>query len=160
MARMTKLPTRPELTIARFINAPPSLVWKAWSEPDQLARWWIPAPIECKVVKLDLRPGGGFVTQMREGSGAFQPHVEGCFLEIVPEARLVFTTVLSEGWQPAEPWLALTAIITIEPQGVGTRYSAHVLHRNASDSRKHEDLGFHEGWGAALDQLVALVEGL
>ena len=54
-----------ELTIARFINAPPAVVWKAWSTPEHLAKWWIPAPIECKVIKLDLRPGCGFETRMR-----------------------------------------------------------------------------------------------
>ncbi|WP_204312415.1 SRPBCC domain-containing protein [Escherichia coli] len=34
----------PELTIARFIDAPPALVWKAWTTPEHLAKWWIPAP--------------------------------------------------------------------------------------------------------------------
>ncbi len=71
---------------------------------------------------------------MREGGGEFQPHVEGCFLEIVPEARLVFTTVLTEGWQPAEPWLALTAIITFEAEGQRHPYAARVLHKNARTS--------------------------
>src|SRR5690606_18544211 len=69
-----------ELTVERFIGAPPAVVWKAWSMPAHLAKWWIPAPIECKVLKLNLRPGGGFETHMREDGGAFQPHVEGCFL--------------------------------------------------------------------------------
>jgi uncharacterized protein YndB with AHSA1/START domain len=147
-----------ELTIARYINAPPTIVWTAWSKPEHLAKWWIPAPLECEVVKLDLRPGGGFETHMREGGGKFQPHVEGCFLEIVAEARLVFTTVLTEGWRPAEPWLALTAIISFEAEGSGTRYSARVLHRNPADARKHADLGFRDGWGTAIDQLAALVE--
>ena len=149
-----------ELTIARFINAPPAVVWKAWSTPEHLAKWWIPAPIECKVIKLDLRPGGGFETRMREGGDVFQPHVEGCFLEIVPEARLVFTTVLTEGWKPAEPWLALTAIIALEAEGSGTRYSARVLHKNAADSRRHEEMGFHEGWGTTIDQLTVFAERL
>ncbi|MDB5474627.1 MAG: polyketide cyclase [Phenylobacterium sp.] len=150
-----------ELTIARVIKAPPAVVWKAWSTPEHLAKWWIPAPIECQVVKLDLRPGGGFETRMREGGdGEFQPHVEGCFLEIVPEARLVFTTVLTEGWRPAEPWLALTAIIAFEAEGNGTRYSARVLHKTAAEARKHEDMGFHDGWGTTIDQLAALAERL
>lgn len=149
-----------ELTIARFIKAPPALVWKAWSTPEDLAKWWIPAPLECQVVKLDLHPGGGFETRMREGGGAFQPHVDGCFLEIVPEARLVFTTVLTEGWRPAEPWLALTAIMTFEAEERGTRYSARVLHKNAADSRKHEDMGFHDGWGTTIDQLAAFTARL
>lgn len=146
------------LTISRLIAAPPSAVWQAWSTPAQLAKWWIPAPIECEVVKLDLRPGGGFETRMREGGGEFQPHVDGCFLEIVPEARLVFTTVLKEGWRPTEPWLALTAIITFAAEGSGTRYASRVLHKSEADSRKHDEMGFQEGWGAAIDQLARLVE--
>jgi uncharacterized protein YndB with AHSA1/START domain len=147
-----------ELTIDRFIKATPSVVWKAWSTPEHLAKWWIPAPIECGVIKLDLRPGGAFETRMRQGDGEFQPHVEGCFLDVVPEARLVFTTVLTEGWKPAEPWLALTAIITFKAEGSGTRYASRVLHKNAEDSRKHEEMGFQDGWGTALDQLAAFVE--
>ena len=149
-----------ELTITRFIKAPPAAVWTAWSTPEHLAKWWIPAPIECKVIKLDLRPGGGFETRMREHGDTFRPHVEACFLEIVPEARLVFTTVLTEGWRPAEPWLALTAIITLAAEGNGTRYSAQVLHKNAADSRKHEEMGFHDGWGTAIDQLAVVAERL
>jgi uncharacterized protein YndB with AHSA1/START domain len=144
-----------ELNISRFIAAPPSRVWTAWSRPEHLAQWWIPAPIECEVVKLDLRPGGGFETRMREGEGDFQPHVEGCFLDIVPERRLVFTTVLAEGWRPIEPWLALTAIITFEPQDGGTLYAARVLHRSPEESRRHDEMGFHEGWGTAISQLAA-----
>ena len=147
------------LTISRLIAAPPSAVWNAWSVPENLAKWWIPAPIECQVVTLDLRPGGGFVTRMREaGAADFQPHVDGCFLEAIPNERLVFTTVLTEGWQPAEPWLALTAILTFEAQDGGTLYSARVLHKTPEDSAKHDEMGFYEGWGTAIGQLAGLVE--
>lgn len=147
-----------ELTIDRFIDAPPARVWKAWSTPEHLAKWWIPAPIECQVVKLDLRSGGGFVTRMREGDGDFQPHVDGCFLEIATGERLVFTTVMTEGWQPVEPWLAITAIITFTAEGSGTRYAARVLHRNPEDARKHDEMGFEEGWGTSIAQLAGLVQ--
>ncbi|MDR7059190.1 MULTISPECIES: SRPBCC family protein [unclassified Sphingopyxis] len=151
--------SKSELTISRHIAAPPSAVWDAWSDPAKLARWWIPAPIECRIVTLDLRPGGGFVTQMREEAAAdFQPHVDGCFLEAIPEQRIVFTTVLTEGWQPAEPWLAMTAILTFEAKDGGTLYSARVLHKTPEDSAKHEEMGFHDGWGTVLGQLAELLE--
>lgn len=147
------------LTISRLIAAPPSAVWNAWTVPENLAKWWIPAPIECQVVTLDLRPGGGFVTRMREdGASDFQPHVDGCFLEAIPEKKLVFTTVLTEGWQPAEPWLALTAILTFKAQDGGTLYAARVLHKTPEDSAKHDEMGFYEGWGTAIGQLAELVE--
>ncbi len=147
-----------ELSISRVINAPPGKVWKAWSRPEYLAKWWIPDPIECSVIKLDLHPGGGFETRMREGGGEFKPHVRGCFLDVVPEQHLVWTTSLCEGWRPAEPWLALTAVITFAEEGGCTRYSARVMHKNAADSRKHEELGFNDGWGTTIDQLAAFVD--
>ncbi|MCH2274625.1 SRPBCC family protein [Thalassospira sp.] len=147
-----------ELTVERFIKASPASVWKAWSTPEHLEKWWIPAPMECRVIKLNLRAGGGFETQMRQGDEDFQPHVEGCFLEAVPESRLVWTTVLREGWRPIEPWLALTAIITFTPEGNGTRYRAHVLHRNTEDSLKHQEMGFFDGWGTVIEQLARTVE--
>ena len=50
----------------------------------------------------------------------------------------------------------MTAFITIEPHGAGTRYTATVLHADAASREKHEAMGFHHGWGAACDQLVAL----
>jgi uncharacterized protein YndB with AHSA1/START domain len=147
-----------ELTISRLIKALPSAVWDAWSDPAKLASWWIPAPILCRVDTLDLRPGGGFVTRMREGDGDWQPHVDGCFLEVLPEKRLVFTTVMTEGWQPVEPWLAITAILTFTAQDGGTLYSARVLHRSPEDSRKHEEMGFQDGWGTTLGQLAGMLE--
>ena len=149
-----------ELKISRLINAPPSKVWTAWTVREHFERWWIPAPIECRVIKLESVPGGGFETHMREGAGDFQPHVEGCFLDVVPEQRSVFTTGLAEGWRPAEPWLALTAIMTFTPEGNGTRYAARVLHKNAADSKKHDDMGFQDGWGTAIDQLSAVAARL
>ena len=152
-------PDASALTIERHIKAPPAMVWRAWSEPDHFAKWWIPAPFECQVVKMDLRPGGGFETLMRQGDAPFQPHVQGCFLDIVPAERLVFTTVLTAGWQPYEPWLALTAIITFAAEAGGTRYASRVLHKTPDEARKHDEMGFQEGWGTAIDQLAALVQG-
>jgi uncharacterized protein YndB with AHSA1/START domain len=149
---------RHELTIARHIAAPPSAVWDAWRDPAKLALWWLPTPLACQVIQLDLRPGGGLETLMREGDGDWQPHVEACILDAVPEQRLVWTTALTAGWQPVEPWLALTAILTFEAQDGGTLYTSRVLHRSPEDAAKHEELGFHDGWGTVLGQLAALLE--
>lgn len=148
-----------DLVITRLIKAPPAKIWAAWTTPEHLARWWIPAPMACKVVKLDVRPGGGFETLMREGDGEWQPHVEGCFVEVVPQVRLAFTTVLKAGWRPAESWLDMTAVMTFEPEAGGTRYSACALHKTEADARNHEEMGFHDGWGTTLDQLAAMLEG-
>ena len=149
-----------ELTISRIIRAPRRTVWSAWTDKQHFEKWWIPEPVKCKVVKMDMKPGGGFETRMSENGGEFKPHVEGCFLEIVPETRIVFTTVLTEHWKPHDPWLALTAIITMEDEGEDTKYTARVLHRNPEDSRKHQEMGFEEGWGTTITQLEKLVKKL
>jgi uncharacterized protein YndB with AHSA1/START domain len=149
-----------DLTISRLIKAPRSAVWRAWSTPTHFEQWWIPKPMECKAVKLELRPGGGFKTLMREADGDFQPHVEGCFLDIVREERIVFTTALTEGWRPIEPWLTLTAIISLADDPGGTRYTARVMHKNAEDGNKHEELGFYDGWGTTIDQLAETAKAL
>jgi uncharacterized protein YndB with AHSA1/START domain len=52
----------------------------------------------------------------------------------------------------------MTAIISVEPRYQGTRYTALVLHSNPEDRLKHEKMGFQEGWGKALDQLMAMVK--
>lgn len=109
---------------------------------------------------MDMKPGGGFETQMSENGDEFKPHVEGCFLEIVPETRIVFTTALTANWKPYDPWLALTAIITMEDEGEATKYMARVLHKNPEDSRKHQEMGFEEGWGKTIDQLGRLAATL
>ena len=81
----------------------------------------------------------------------------GCYLEVVPNERLVWTDALLPGYRPAEnPFM--TAIITLESQGKGTRYTAVAIHRDDAGRKKHEDMGFYQGWGKALDQLVAHVK--
>lgn len=149
---------RDELSVSRLIKAPRSAVWRAWADPKCFEQWWIPAPILCRVVKMDLKPGGGFETLMSEDGAQFKPHVEGCFLDIIPRQRIIFTTALKEAWEPAEPWLTLTSIITMEDEGDGTRYVARALHKNPEDSRKHKEMGFEDGWGTAIDQLAKLAE--
>jgi uncharacterized protein YndB with AHSA1/START domain len=146
-----------DLTISRVIAAPRSRVWRAWADPARLAQWWIPAPATCEVVALDLRPGGAFETRISEDGGEYQPHLSGCFLEIVEGERIVFTNALLGGWRPAEnPFI--TAIITLEDHPEGTSYVAHVMHKNNADRAMHEELGFYNGWGTVIEQLAHLVE--
>lgn len=148
-----------DLFIERQIDAPPARVWEAWSQPEHLAQWWIPKPLECDVVALDLRPGGGFVTRMREAGGAFQPHLDACFLDVDPGRGLVFTTCLTEGWRPADPWLALTAEIALHDRDGGTLYTARVMHQDAAGASKHLEMGFMDGWGTVIDQLADHLAG-
>ena len=75
--------------------------------------------------------------------------------------RLIFTSVLLPGYRPAPTGeLPFTAIITMESQGTGTRYVATALHQDEAGCEKHKAMGFHQGWGTALDQLVAHVKSM
>ncbi|CAN5258885.1 SRPBCC family protein [soil metagenome] len=148
------------LTISRVIKAPPALVWGAWADPARLALWWLPAYYLCRVLALDIKPGGAFRTEMREDGADWQPHLDACFLETVPGERLVFTTALHAGWQPADnPFISISAIITLTAHPEGTDYRAVVLHQNPDARAKHEELGFFEGWGRCIGQLAVLAEG-
>lgn len=148
-----------DLTISRIIKAPRAIVWKAWTTPELLQEWWCPKPWRAEIRAFDLRPGGAFDTLMHGPNGEKSGN-PGSFLEILPEERIVFTSALTEGWRPAAPWLSITAIITMADHPDGTAYSALVLHKDAEDSRKHEEMGFHEGWGTCIDQLGELAARL
>jgi uncharacterized protein YndB with AHSA1/START domain len=81
---------------------------------------------------------------------------DGCYLEIVPNERLVWTDALLPGYRPS-PSPFFTAIISLESVGTGTRYTALAMHRDEAGRRQHEEMGFHDGWGMVLDQLIAHV---
>lgn len=145
-----------DLVLERVIDVPPDLVWTAWTKPEHVSQWFTPAPWTVSECEIDLRPGGIFRSVMRSPEGKEFPNV-GCYLEVVPNKRLVWTDALLPGYRPsAEPFM--TAIVTLEPEGNGTRYAAIAIHRDEAGRKQHEEMGFHDGWGKVLDQLVAYVK--
>jgi len=142
-----------ELEIVRTLNAPPPLVWKAWSVKENIEQWWCPKPWQAEFIAFDLRPGGAFDCHMRGPEGA-EHTVYASILEVVPQERIVFTDLLTGGWRPAaEPFLGFAAIITMEADGERTRYRARALHKTPEDAKKHDEMGFRDGWGKAIGQL-------
>ena len=148
-----------DLRIERTIRAPRPRVWRAWTDPLELARWWLPAPMHCRVDLLDVVPGGAFVTSMSEDGVTFGPHLDACFLVVEPGERIVFTNALDSRWRPADPSpVAMTAEITFRDHPEGTDYRAVVRHADARSRSLHEQLGFADGWGTVTGQLAALAE--
>lgn len=146
-----------DLRLDRAVDVAPELVWAAWTVPEHVKKWFTPAPWKTVDCEIDLRPGGIFRTVMRSPDGQEINNV-GCFLEIVPQRKLVWTVVLQPGFRPSKPTFdvpSFTAIILLEPDGAGTKYSAIALHQNQGDRDAHDRMGFSQGWGKALDQLVA-----
>ncbi|MGO2747200.1 SRPBCC domain-containing protein [Microbacterium sp.] len=148
-----------DLSIERIIHAPAARIWRAWTEPEQLERWWVPSPAIARVDVLDVRAGGGFVTRMSDDGEHFIPHTDGIFLVVEAGTRLVFTNAISSAWRPAAPApVSMTAEIVLAEHPEGTEYRAIVRHGDAAARDLHEELGFHEGWGAVTAALAALVE--
>lgn len=155
----TALPTSDrELVLTRLINASPDKVFRAWTEPELMKQWFTPRPFTTPVVETDVRPGGSSFILMRSPEGQEIPN-RGVYLEVVPNAKLVFTDAYTKAWEPSEkPFM--TATLTFENEGGKTRYTARVRHWTKADCDAHEQMGFHPGWGAATDQLEALVATL
>ena len=83
----------------------------------------------------------------------------GLYLDVVPNERLVFTDAYTSAWQPsAKPFF--TCVLTFEDEYGKTRYTARAKHWTAEDCASHDQMGFHEGWGVATDQLAALAATL
>jgi uncharacterized protein YndB with AHSA1/START domain len=159
----------PELDILldRTVAVPTSHLWRGWTHPDTLMKWFCPLPFLTVECDIDLRPGGAFRTVMQSPEGQRFDNA-GCFLEIEQETRLVWTSALGAGFRPnalaaaaadGPPPFHFTCELTFTPTESGSRYQAVGMHTTAADRAAHEAMGFVDGWGAALDQLVALWPG-
>lgn len=154
-----------DLSFERIVDVPKELVWRAWTEPKHLMPWFCPLPWKTIDCEIDLRAGGIFRTVMQSPEGQLFPNT-GCYLEVVKNERLVWSNALLPGFRPvANSAIGMTdflftAMIELAAQGNGTKYTATVIHADEEGCKKHVDMGFHEGWGKALDQLVVMVKTL
>ncbi len=153
-----KINPKLDLVLERVVDVSPALVWLAWTTPEHVVRWFTPAPWKTVACEIDLRPGGRFHTVMQSPEGEKHPN-SGCYLTVIPERQLSWTDALGPDFRPAnaDPHLPFrfTAHILIEPADAGTKYTAICMHSDEASRDKHEAMGFFDGWGSALDQLVA-----
>lgn len=147
--------TEHELSLVRMIEAPRAKLFKAWTDPELLRRWFAPLPYTTPVAELDVRPGGASLIVMRAPDGTEFSN-KGVYLEVVENEKLVLTDAYTKAWVPSEkPFM--TVIVTFEDAGGQTRYRACVRHWTRADREAHEAMGFAEGWGQCADQLARLV---
>ncbi len=147
-----------DFALERFVDAPRHLVWEALTKPEHLKEWYMPRPwgrvAHCE---LDVRPGGIFRIDIATANGDPVPNL-GCVLDVVPMERLVWTSMLFPDYRPAVfDDIPITAIMTMETVGTGTRYIFTALHRDEADFEKNKVSGFLQGTEIALDQFVAHV---
>ena len=156
MSKHVTINPKLDFAIERFIDAPVRLVWEALTRPEHLKEWYMPKAWG-RVVRseLELRPGGVFSIDIAVGDGPELPNI-GCVLEVVPMQRLVWTAMLFPDYRPAVfDDIPITAIMTMETVGSGTRYIFTALHRSEADLETNKTSGFYDGTTIAIDQFAA-----
>lgn len=146
-----------DLVLERIIDAPPEMIFRAWTEPELIKQWLAPKPWTITDAVCDPRPGGLTQFTMRSPDGQEFPNT-GVFLEVIPNRRIVSTDGLTPDWKPAgQPFMV--SRIELEPLPDGrTKYTATAHHWNEATKKQHEEMGFHDGWGQCADQLAELVK--
>lgn len=143
-----------ELSVTRFIAAPPAKVWDVMA--NRMTEWWCPKPWTVEIVEHDRRAGGRSAMVMRGPNGEEMPQ-EGIFLAYEEGRRFVSTDAVTADLMPQGPFMI--GIWEIEPEGDGTRYTARARHWTEEAMEQHAQMGFVEGWGICADQLKAICEG-
>ena len=153
-----KLNPKLDLIIERLVDVPVELIWKGWTEPEYIVKWFCPKPYVVTKCEVDLRPGGIFRTDMK-GPDMPESPCSGCILEVEKNKKFVWTSALEENFRPTPvpengPDILFTGIILLENLGTQTKYTAIARHPDEKTCQRHAVMGFHEGWGTCLDQLI------
>jgi uncharacterized protein YndB with AHSA1/START domain len=147
-------PTSREITIVRLFDAPRALVFKAWTDPVHLARWWGPKDFTNPVCELDLHPGGKIHIVMRAPHGAEYPMV-GEFREVVAPERLVFTNAPVDA-QGNRLMDGLTTVTFADERGK-TKLTMHTRAVVLVPYAAQFLSGMDVGWNQSIDRLGELV---
>lgn len=141
-----------ELVITRILDAPRDVVFRAWTEPDRVARWWGPQGFVTTYCDMDIRPGGAFRVCMRSPEGA-EHWKQGIYREIVAPERLVFTFA----WEDAEgkPGHQTLVTVTLADRGGRTELT---LHQAVFETVAARD-DHRRGWTSTLQRFAEYLAG-
>jgi uncharacterized protein YndB with AHSA1/START domain len=156
-----------EVVFTRTFEAPRALVFRAWTDPDYLVRWWGPAGFSTVGCTMDARPGGGFSLVMIAPNGLELP-AAGTFREVAPPDRLGFVITdeaLPDHLRPLlrnygdRPIPEMHVTVSFQDDGAPdrTRLVMRTRFRSAEDVRGALDRGAPQGWAESLERLAALV---
>jgi uncharacterized protein YndB with AHSA1/START domain len=137
-----------ELVITRIFDAPRRLVFKMWTEPEHLVRWWGPRGFTTISSRMDVRPGGAWSRSMRAPDGS-EHCKHGVYREIVAPERLVFTYVTDDPKGNPEP----ETLVTVSFADIGGR-TRLILHQAVFQSIAMRD-DHRRGWTGALERFAA-----
>jgi uncharacterized protein YndB with AHSA1/START domain len=139
------------LRLTRVVPAPRDAVFRAWTAPEALMRWWVPFPgMSVPAAEVDLRPGGRYRLTMRNSKGE-EFHLHGVYREVRPPERLVYTW----RWQGTEHDGDGETLVTVDFEASGATTLLHLTHEQFPDADVRERHGI--GWGGVLDRFVAVM---
>jgi uncharacterized protein YndB with AHSA1/START domain len=141
-----------EITINRVFAAPRALVFRAWTDPGQLTRWYGPRGVSTPRDRIDFdpRPGGTWsVVMVNDETGEEYP-TGGVFHEVTEPERLVFT------WGDPARQESMT-LCEVEFADLGDK--TEMSFRQTGLTGEHRCAGVHDGWSSALDKLTELLTG-
>lgn len=140
---------RLELVITRVLDAPPVLVYKAWTTPEHMARWMGPEGFTAPSITLDVRVGGHYRALIRSAEGK-DFRFRGIYREVVENRRLVFTFAWEEEGERGEENLVT---VTFAEEGGKTRMTFRQVPFLSVDERD----GHNDGWNGAFNKLADYV---
>ena len=140
-----------ETVITHIINAPRALVFKAWTDPAHLARWWGPHGFTNPVREVHLRPGGAIRIHMRGPDGTIYP-MTGVYHEIVEAERLVFTSAALG--KNGNPFSEVMNTVTFADHGGSTKLTIHARVARVTAEAAPFLAGMEQGWSQSLDRLA------
>jgi len=141
-----KVETTPSLTLKRRLNAAPSEVFQAWTDPELLMRWFGPENVTTQEVAVDPRVGGSFRVVMLENTGE-RHEVSGTYYEVVEDRRLVFSWC----WVTT-PERVSRVTVTFKPDGEATILT--LLHEKLFD--ESVVTSHTHGWTGSLVKLETM----
>ena len=147
MSRGDSIPADRTISITRMIDAPRPLVFKAWTEPGQIDRWWGPKGFVTIDHDMDIRPGGAYRFRMRSPAGT-EHRKRGVYREIVEPERIVFTFAWEQPDGRVGPETLLT--VTFEEVGGKTRLT---LRQGVFDSAETRH-SHASGWTSCLERFA------
>jgi uncharacterized protein YndB with AHSA1/START domain len=145
-----------ELVITRVIDAPRSLVFKLWTQPEHIARWWGPQGFTTISCQMDIRVGGAYRFGMRSPQGS-ELWKRGVYREIVEPERIVFTFA----WEDADghPRHELLTTVTFAEEGARTRLTLRQAGFETIEQRDDHVTGWTSCFERFADYLPALAKG-
>ena len=150
--------SEPVITIVRVFDAPRELVFKAWTDPEQLAQWWGPHGVTVPYIAVDVRTGGTWRIDMQATDGTIYPN-KGVYLEVVPPERIVFTDEIDADvtvWGDNPPPSSVSTMLFEEVDGM-TRLTTITRLQTIEQRDAMLEVGHEAGWNESLDRLAELL---